>query len=420
LPKNNSLGRWLERLEQMQPDRIELGLQRIRTVASRCDLLNPTFDILTVAGTNGKGSTVAYAASILRHSRYRVGVYTSPHFVDFNERIAIDEQRVSDEQLCEAFAAIDAQRDGTDLTYFEFTTLAAMFVFQRSSIDVAVLEVGLGGRLDAVNAWDCSVGCITSIGIDHSDWLGDDRESIGREKAGIARRGLPLICGDREMPSSIAKVAAETGATLIRIGHDFDYRIGAPRWQYRGPAGELDLPVPSIDGDWAMGNASVAVTACAALLQRLPATEAVERAVREVIVPGRMQRVIYRQVPLLLDVAHNPQAAAALARHLGRQSMTTMAVFSCLQDKDAAGVVAELAGVVDRWLIFPLDYPRAHDIPSLVEMINAQGASEVEVFTSVIQALDAAVAQFSEESRIIVFGSFHVVGPVLQMLEPTD
>ncbi|MEM7255826.1 MAG: bifunctional tetrahydrofolate synthase/dihydrofolate synthase [Pseudomonadota bacterium] len=420
LPESKDLRRWLDRLEQMQPDRIELGLERMTRVAATCELLNPSFRIITVAGTNGKGSTVAYTANILMNSAMRVGIYTSPHFIEFNERIVIDQQRIDDALLCEAFALIDARRNGTELTYFEFTTLAAMVAFCRAEVDVAVLEVGLGGRLDAVNTWDCDVGCVTSIGIDHIDWLGDDRESIGREKAGIARAGKALICGDANPPSTIALVAAEVGAVLLETGHDFHYRCDDAGWQYRGPHASVELPLPQITGEWAVGNASVAITACAELLNRLPDTCAVTRALQSVSVPGRMQQLHYRGVPMLLDVAHNPQAAAALARHLQQQPQHTVAVFSCMQDKDAGAVIAELAEQIHQWQVVQLDYPRAIDAQLLLEMINKQSPAGAEVFTSVIQAVESAVAQSTVESRIVVFGSFHVVGPVLELLESSQ
>lgn len=404
----------------MQPDRMELGLQRIISVADACDLLAPSFRIITVAGTNGKGSTVAYAANILRGCDCRVGVYTSPHFVHFNERIVVDGGRADEQMLCDAFTMIDANRQDTALTYFEFTTLAAMSVFTQQKVDVAVLEVGLGGRLDAVNAWDCDVGCVTAIGVDHQEWLGDDRETIGREKAGIARANAPLICGDPDMPASIAEVASDKGARLLQIGRDFEFGQRSDRWHYDGPRGSLDLPKPRMAGSWAVTNASIAITACAELLNGLPPPTVVQQAMRNVSLPGRMQQTVYRDMPVLLDVAHNPQAASALASHLHRDRRHTIAVFSCMQDKDAAGIVAELSQVIDRWHIVQLHYPRAIDSQALLDLAAAASSADTEVFASVIQALDAAVAQSQGEGRIVVFGSFHVVGPVLNVLDEPD
>ncbi len=412
----SSLRWWLNRLEQMQPDRIELGLARIQRVAEACDLANPEFDIITVAGTNGKGSTVAFTAGILQHSGYRVGVYTSPHFIDFNERIVVDGIRADEKALCDAFTFIDQHRADTDLTYFEFTTLAAIYCFKQANIDVAVLEVGLGGRLDAVNAWDSQVACITSIGIDHIDWLGDDRESIGREKAGVARASKPLICGEKNLPASIVDTAGSIGARLLLVGRDFSARIEDDQWQYSGPHGQALLPMPKINGDWAVDNAAVAISACAEYLGRLPDENAIGNVLGEVSIPGRMQQVSVGDVPVLLDVAHNQQAAELLGAHLQQNRKHTIAVFSCMQDKDASVIIEQLSPVIDCWNVAKLDYPRAIDPQALVSLIERKPGTEVEVFTSVIQAFESAVAQSTGQSRVVVFGSFHVVGPVLEFL----
>ncbi len=424
-PDTSSLSWWLQRLEQMQPDRIELGLARIKQVAAACGLDRPGFDIITVAGTNGKGSTVAFIAGMLQRSGYRVGVYTSPHFIDFNERIVINGARADEQSLCEAFTFIDQHRADTDLTYFEFTTLAAVYCFMQAKVDIAVLEVGLGGRLDAVNAWDSQVACITSIGIDHVDWLGDDRESIGREKAGVARSGCPLICGDKTPPASIVETAASTGAVLLQAGVHFSARVGSEEWQYHGPHGQALLPMPRIAGDWAADNAAVAITACAEYLGRLPDISAVESTLSQVSIPGRMQQQRFSGVPVLLDVAHNQQAAELLGEYLRRDSQQgrrqTTAVFACMQDKDAGVIIKQLAATIDRWHVAQLDYPRAIDAQELVSLIESgkQAGGKhagVEVFTSVIQAFESAVAQSTSQDRVVVFGSFHVVGPVLEFL----
>ena len=400
----------------MQPDRIELGLARIKQVAAASGLANPDFDIITVAGTNGKGSTVAFTAGILQRSGYRVGVYTSPHFIDFNERIVINGRRADEQSLCEAFTHIDQLRADTDLTYFEFTTLAAVYCFMQAKVDIAVLEVGLGGRLDAVNAWDSQVACITSIGIDHIDWLGDDRESIGREKAGVARSGRPLICGDKSPPASIAETATATGAVLLQAGEHFSARTDSEGWQYRGPRGQAWLSMPRIAGNWAFDNAAVAITACAEYLGKLPDITAVEATLSRLSIPGRMQQQRVGEVPVLLDVAHNQQAAELLSEHLQQDRQRTTAVFACMQDKDASVIIKELAATIDRWHVAQLDYPRAIDAQALASLIETGTHAEVEVFTSVIQAFESAVAQSSSRDRVVVFGSFHVVGPVLGFL----
>lgn len=403
----------------MQPDRIELGLGRIQEVSTNAGLDQPDFRIVTVAGTNGKGSTVAYTASVLQAMGMSVGVYTSPHFIDFNERIVINSQRASEADLCEAFAHIDRCRGETALTYFEFTTLAAMFCFKKSTVDFAVLEVGLGGRLDAVNAWDSEVACITSIGIDHTDWLGDDRESIGYEKAGVARKDCALVCGEKNPPASIAAQAAKAGAKLFLVDHDFSTTVSDHQWIYRGPKGEVELPVPLIPAAWAIDNAAVAVCACGELLGSMPPVLALNTTMQEVSIDGRMQYFDYQSISVLLDVAHNRAAAAQLADYLRANPVggQTVAVFSCMHDKDAVAIVDELAPVIEEWFVGQIDYPRAFEVGELVELLATGSEAQTQSFASVIQAFDAAVAQLQAGSRVVVFGSFHLVGPVLDILK---
>ncbi len=414
-----SLDKWLERLEQLQPDRIELGLERIQEVSVKAGLDNPECRIITVAGTNGKGSTVAYSASILQAMGMSVGVYTSPHFIDFNERIMINNVRASEAELCAAFAHIDWCRGGTPLTYFEFTTLAAMVCFKKSAVDIAVLEVGLGGRLDAVNAWDSDVACITSIGIDHTDWLGDDRNSIGYEKAGVARQGCALVCGEKNPPATIAEHASATDARLLLANKDFSATVSDRQWTFQGPHGTAELPMPAIQAAWAINNAAVAICACSELLGSLPPQSALATAVQQVSIDGRMQYFDYQSLVVLLDVAHNRAAAALLADFLTDNPVDgpTVAVFSCMQDKDATAIVNELASVVDQWFIGQIDYPRAFDATALMQLVATETDARAEVFASVIQAFDAAVAQLQVGSRVVVFGSFHMVGPVLEHLK---
>lgn len=403
----------------MQPDRIELGLARIQEVSVKAELDQPEFRIVTVAGTNGKGSTVAYTASMLKAMGKSVGVYTSPHFIDFNERIAINDEHASDADLCEAFTHIDTCRGDIALTYFEFTTLAAMVCFKNNAVDIAVLEVGLGGRLDAVNAWDSEVACVTSIGIDHTDWLGDDRELIGREKAGVARKNCALVCGEKSPPDSIAVYANEIGANLLLVNQDFSTSVSDQHWTYRGPTGTVELPKPSIQAVWAIDNASVALCACAELLGSMPPVHALVTALQEVSIDGRMQYFDFKSVSVLLDVAHNRAAAALLANNLRDNPVdgSTVAVFSCMQDKDAIAIVDELAPVVDQWFVGQIDYPRAFEASQLVDLLATETDAQAQVFASVIQAFDAAVAQLQAGSRVVVFGSFHLVGPVLELLK---
>ena len=328
----SALGKWLNRLEQMQPDRMELGLSRIQRVAKSAGLDKPGFRVVTVGGTNGKGSTVAYIGEILQSLKLSVGVYTSPHFIEFNERIVVDRDRVSATELCDAFALIDSVRCDDELTYFEFTTLAAIHCFSQRNVDVAVMEVGLGGRLDAVNAWDSEVACVTSVGVDHVDWLGDNREQIAFEKASIARAGCALVCGDADPPDSIASTATAIGAELFQVDRDFEHRpLSTSHWEYTDADGPVVLPVPAIPGSWATANASVAICATRRLLGHRAPLPILEAALRSVTVAGRMQTTVYQNISIILDVAHNADAACRLSEYLATEPVAgkTTAVFSC-------------------------------------------------------------------------------------------
>lgn len=422
---NGGLQDWLQHLEQLQPDKIELGLSRIKQVALNLGLALPDFRIITVAGTNGKGSTVAYIDAMLSDLGFSTGVYTSPHFIYFSERIVVNGKRADDDALCRAFEAIESARGDIDLTYFEFTTLAAIWCFKDAAVDVAILEVGLGGRLDATNAWDSEVACISSIGIDHIDWLGDDRESIGAEKAGVARHGCPLICGDTEPPASIAKIADKTGATLLQRGSDFhvhrlhDQNTGDGSWRYSDDLSDLTLPAPAIAGHWAYDNAAVAVCAVRWFLDRAVPLTVVESALQQVTMTGRMQMVETGNTRVVLDVAHNQAAAITFNQYLISEPVQgkTCAVFGCMQDKDAASIIAALAKSVDQWLIAEINYPRAMQGAEIERELKLQLCNDSEIFASVIHAVEAAVAQSGSEDRVVVLGSFHVVGPALQVLE---
>ena len=439
------LQHWLAKLEQMQPDKIELGLQRIKKIACQALLDKPDFRIITVAGTNGKGSTVAYIDAILGHSGFTTGVYTSPHFIEFNERIVINGECASDDLLCSAFEHIDKSRAEVQLTYFEFTTLAAIYCFSSAGIDVAILEVGLGGRLDAVNAWDPEVACISSIGIDHTDWLGDDRETIGREKAGVARPGRALVCGDTDPPKSIQEAALKAGAVLLQRGKDFDIEpaanalpelaveemaveeiaveeievAGTEPWHYRDPFFAASLPAPVMPGVWARDNASVAICACGQFLNAAPARESVESALLTVSMAGRMQLLDVQNTQVLLDVEHNRAAAEHLFRYLKSRPTTglTYAVFGCMQDKDMNAIVDALATVVDHWSVVQIDASRAMLTSDIEAGLQHCGVQNMQSFASVIQGLESSIAQSGADDRVLVFGSFQVVGPALEWLD---
>lgn len=403
----------------MQPDKIELGLKRILQVAVNLGIDKPEFRVITVAGTNGKGSTVAYIDAMLSNLGFSTGVYTSPHFIHFSERIVVNGGQATDSALCRAFDAIDRARGDVPLTYFEFTTLAAIWCFMDAKIDVAVLEVGLGGRLDATNAWDSEVACISSIGIDHTDWLGDDRESIGAEKAAIARRGCPLVCGDTDPPASIARVATEIGAVRFQRDQDFAVeRLSTSSWRYRDQQLDVTLPQPAIEGQWACDNAAVSICAVSQFLGSAPKVAAIEHALRSVTMTGRMQQLTAGDAHVILDVAHNRAAADKLSEYLQSHPVKgrTRAVFGCMHDKDAGSIVEALVPVVDDWLIAEIDYPRAMAGEEIKRELTRRKTESIEIFTSVIHAVNAAVAQSLPGDRVVVLGSFHVVGPALEAL----
>lgn len=416
----SNLQQWLQHLEQLQPDRIELGLKRITQVAVSLGIEKPDFRIITVAGTNGKGSTVAYINAMLTALGHSTGVYTSPHFIHFSERIVINGKRVDDRSLCCAFEAIEAARGDIALTYFEFTTLASIWCFKAAKVDVAILEVGLGGRLDATNAWHSEIACISSIGIDHTDWLGDDRETIAVEKAGIARRDCPLICGDTRPPQSITRVAQETGAILLQRDRDFHIEPQADgRWRYTDSLSELLLPAPAIAGQWARDNAAVSICAVSQFLTAPAPLPAVQHALQSVVMTGRMQMLEAGGTRVVLDVAHNQAAAEKLDQYLKSAPVrgVTRAVFGCMQDKAVGAIIASLLTSVDEWFVAEIDYPRAMSGKEVARELRRQGVKNSEIFASVIHAVNAAVAQSGSDDRVLVLGSFHVVGPALEMLD---
>ena len=313
------LSQWLEYIQRQHPESIELGLDRVREVATRLGLGRPAAQVITVAGTNGKGSTVAFIEAIARAGGWKVGAYTSPHLLRYNERVRIEAEEVADDALVAAFAVVEAARVDTPLTYFEFGTLAALWLFQRASLDLVVLEVGLGGRLDAVNLVDADVAVVTTVDIDHTGWLGSDRESIGREKAGIARAWKPLVLGEVDPPSSVLRHAYAIGANAIRLGSDFFHEpVDAAHWRWREVGAELRLPAPRLAAPPQRANASTAIAALRALPRALPEA-AFAQGVATATLPGRLQCLQRDGVEIVLDVAHNPQAARELAAWLRRR-----------------------------------------------------------------------------------------------------
>jgi dihydrofolate synthase/folylpolyglutamate synthase len=415
-----SLADWLSWQETLHPNAIDLGLDRVRRTLERLEWRRPACPIVTVGGTNGKGSSVALTASILRASGRRVGVFTSPHLRRYQERIVIDGREVADASLVAAFERIDEARGEDTLTFFEFNTLAALLVFETAGLDAIVLEVGMGGRLDAVNVVDADVSLITSIALDHCEWLGPDVEAIGREKAGIFRRGRPAVFGARLMPAAIAEVAADVGADLLRLGRDFEWTRAGERWSWRGGSSAFDsLPRPALYGEAQFDNAAAVLCVLEQLSTRLHVErDAIERGLLDVRLAGRFQ-TLRRRCEWVLDVAHNPAAAATLAAQLAARPIAgrTIGVCGMLADKDIEGAAAALAGVIDVWLVAGLKGPRALEPQRLAERLRGAGANVSSVAADVPSACAAAEALARPDDRVIVFGSFLTVGAALEYLD---
>jgi dihydrofolate synthase/folylpolyglutamate synthase len=411
-----TLDDWLRWQETLHPRAIELGLERVRTVLGRLQPDAPPFTVITVGGTNGKGSCVAFLDAILRAAGYRVGAYTSPHLLRYNERIRVNGVEADDAALCQAFARIDAARDDLSLTYFEFGTLAALERFREAGVEVAVLEVGLGGRLDAVNVVDADAALVASINLDHTDWLGPDRDSIGYEKAGIYRPGRPAVCADPDPPPRLLEQAEAIGARLLRVGRDYRYARTGPTWCWASDAMRFDgLPPPALAGEHQLGNAAAALMTLISLHDRLPVDiGAIRVGLSRARLPGRFQ-VVPGPIEWILDVAHNPAAAAALADNLRERvgAGRTRAIIGLLADKDADGVIQALAGVVDAWLPVTLAGARGRAGADLAARLRSTGIQAVAPHDDITSACRAALDAADAGDRIVVLGSFHMVAPVL-------
>ena len=418
-----TLDQWLTHCEQLHPKSIDMGLERVKAVAQRMGL-RFACPVITVAGTNGKGSTCAMLESILRQAGYRTGIYSSPHLVRFEERIGLDGEPVQTEALIAAFARVEQARcqqaSAVSLTYFEFSTLAMLDVMARAALDVVILEVGLGGRLDAVNIIEPDCALITSIDLDHMELLGPDREAIGREKAGIMRTGRPVIVGDPLPPQSVIDHAREIDADLWRIGHDFTFSGDQQQWGWAGRGRRYSgLAYPALRGANQLLNAAGVLAALAALRERLPvAAQAVRNGLALVELPGRFQ-VIAGQPTLVLDVAHNPHAVAALVANLDVMGYfpTTHVVFGAMADKDLALMIQRVNPLVDKWYFTDLPTPRAAAASTLLQCW--QGLSSRQGVTATthadpLQALQAAIVAADPADRIIAFGSFYTVGGILK------
>ncbi len=409
---------WLDRLEKLSPDEIVLGLDRVQTILERL-VLQRAKVVFLVAGTNGKGSSVAMLQSLLQEGNASVGSYTSPHIVRYNERIAINGQPVTDAQIVAAFERIELVRADVPLTYFEFGTLAALVVFADAKVDTVVLEVGLGGRLDAVNAVEPDASLITNISLDHCDWLGDDVDSIGHEKAGVMRANKPTVFAAVDIPASVPAYAASIGADLLLAGRDYQFDKSGSRWSWRGRNVALaELELPSLSGDFQLANAAgVLALVEASGGQDLLKKEVVNTAFGRVQVLGRMQQ-IEDDHRWLLDVAHNPAAAEALAQVLRDRPIggRTIGLIAMLDDKDVDGVIAPLLDVVDRWIAVTADSPRAIPATELARRVANLSNRACLAAGSVDEAVNFARELAAADDRILVTGSFFVVGPVLDSL----
>ena len=410
----DTLAAWLEHIEGVHPQAVALGLDRVRAVQTRLGI-EPACPVITVAGTNGKGSVCAYLEAALTAAGYTVGVYTSPHLLTYNERVRVAGVCADDAALCEAFARVEAARGDTPLTYFEFGTLAAVVLFAARGVDAMVLEVGLGGRLDAVNAFDADCAVLTSVGLDHTEYLGTSRAAIALEKAGVFRPGRVAVVGERDFPAEAASYAEQLGARLWRLGRAFAPLGRGGLWDLRVHGAEWRaLPAPGLPGVHQLDNAACAVAALYALRAALPVPPAALRAgVASARLPGRFQRVPGTPV-LILDVAHNPHAARALARNLAALGGRWLAVFSMLADKDVEGVVAELAPHVARWFAAPLASARAAGAGRLRAALAAGGA-DFEMAVDLPAAYARACETAGDGDKILAFGSFSVVAEILRL-----
>ena len=432
-PNNqSSLQHWIDWLLQLHPKEVELGLDRIRLVSTSMQLLRPAPFVISVAGTNGKGSSVAMLVSILKAAGYQVGAYTSPHIQSFNERIQIDGLPVSDADITKAFDQIETARGGIKLTYFEFATLAALSVFKQASLDVVVLEVGLGGRLDAVNVVDADVALITAIGIDHVEWLGDDRSVIATEKAGITRSGRLAVCSDSAPPESLLVYAKQNTVPLMQLNKDFRLDCFEDSWSMIGLSeafikvshidSHKNFPLPSLKGSFQLQNAA-GVVALLSLQDRLKISkEAICTGLQQAKHPGRLDSFQVQDQSWLVDVAHNPQSAQALAEYLEQISSDRSeggytAIFSVLNDKDALPMIQMIAPFVKNWVIVDLSVPRASSIVELTELLINAGVAKNRILPQETMVKAVTSVQKEPSTPILVWGSFFTVSQVYGCLD---
>ena len=417
---NRTLSEWLEWQEQLHLSSIDRGLDRVRDVATTMGITELSMPVITVAGTNGKGSTVAILDSVYRAGSYKTGCYTSPHLIRYNERICIDGSQASDGDLCEAFQAIDNARGEISLTYFEFGTLAAAYLFQKHSVDVAIFEVGLGGRLDAVNLWDANIALITNIDIDHIDWLGDDREQIGVEKAGIMRSGIIVVCGDNNPTASMQSEATRIGANLLQQSKNFSWNknTDGKHWRYLLEGKDpITYSIPALRGKFQLSNAAAAITLVKSFNETLSVSnEQIDEGLKKVTVLGRLQKLA-ESPEIMVDVAHNAQSASALGEYLADTPIQgkTVALFSALIDKDLGGIVNPVLDYFDEWHIIQLEGPRAYNNDQICNELRDLGIQKpLKSHTNFKSALKSLQNGLKSQDRVVAFGSFLVVSGVMQ------
>ena len=441
--RDSGLQVWIDWLLSLHAQEIDMGLARVSKIAKKLKVSRPAPFVISVAGTNGKGSSVAMLSSILDSANYRVGTYTSPHILRYNERIQINGKMVSDQEIVDAFLEIELSRGDTKLTYFEFSTLAALLIFKHKQVDVAVLEVGLGGRLDAVNLVDADAALICAIDVDHVEWLGNDRSVIATEKAGITRSGKPAVCSDPKPPESLTEYAKIHQVPFTFLGRDFEFvqnqqacqsaKALGEGWSVSFKAEAVDLnwpelqgrtlPLPSLQGDFQLQNAAGVLALLAKVQASLPVSfDAVCNGLRMTSHPGRLQLLNINEQAWLIDVAHNPQSAEVLADYLAqsRSRQTYQAIFSVLSDKDSLPMVEKLKPFVDTWFVADLAIPRATSVMALKDLLISAGVCESKIVT--LESIQTAVVQAANDKTmpVLVWGSFFTVSQTLTALNNRD
>jgi dihydrofolate synthase/folylpolyglutamate synthase len=412
------LSKWLKKLEKLHPKQIDLGLERVHGVATALNLLPWKIPTITVAGTNGKGSCTVLTSMILTEAGYKTGAYFSPHLLRFNERITINSLEVSDDLICDAFTKIDNARGDISLSYFEFSTLAALLIFKNAHVDFAVLEVGLGGRLDAVNIIDAEIAVITNIDLDHQEWLGNTREKIALEKAGVLRPNKPTVCGDIDPPATLIQYAKQLQTPLFLINREFSYKKEKNKWHWTSTLFETilsDLPIPSI----LLSNAAIVLQVIGLLQKNYSIAQiAIINALQKINLAGRYERIKY--TPLhIFDVAHNPHATQLLAKRLSEENISgkIIAVFSMLEDKDITSSIKPLSNIIDHWYIAPIEHERAASLSKHCQALKENQINALTACSSLHDAYQKCLLNSTTEDLIVIFGSFFTVAAVKMIIK---